>query len=72
MSNQEIQKNRRIEAFMKEYGELVAKHRVDFANFPVFIPREDGRGAFDVRVQTVPIDMDELKKAQLDKSFISK
>lgn len=72
MSNQEVQKNRRIEAFMKEYGELVKKHNVDFANYPVFLPRQDGSGSFDVRVQVTPIDLEEIKKAQLDKAFISK
>ena len=42
-------------AFMKEYGELVEKHQVDFATYPVFIP--DGQGGFKIVVQSTPIDL---------------
>lgn len=42
-------------AFMKEYGELVEKHQVDFATYPVFIP--DGQGGFKIVVQSTPIDI---------------
>lgn len=38
------------EAFIKEYGELVAKHHIDFAAFPMFIP--DGAGSFKIAIQT--------------------
>lgn len=67
-----MNKEEKIKKFMAEYGALVEKYQVDFANFPVFMPREDGKGAFDIRIQTVPVDLEELKKHQLDKSFISK
>ncbi len=42
-------------AFMKEYGELVEKHQIDFATYPVFIP--DGQGGFKIVVQSTPIDI---------------
>ena len=42
-------------AFLKEYGELVEKHQVDFATYPVFIP--DGQGGFKIVVQSTPIDI---------------
>ena len=47
-------------AFMKEYGELVAKHQIDFATYPVFIP--DGQGGFKIVVQSTPIDISEQAK----------
>lgn len=51
------------EAFMKEYGELVEKHQVDFATYPVFIP--DGQGGFKIVVQSTPIDISQqLKKEE--------
>lgn len=45
----------RVESFLKEYGELVKKHNVDFATYPVFVP--DGQGGFKVVVQNTPVDM---------------
>lgn len=48
------------EAFIKEYGELVAKHGFDLASYPVFIP--DGQGAFKVTVQTTAIDVSNVPK----------
>jgi hypothetical protein len=47
----------RTDSFMKEYGELVAKHKIDFASFPVFVPDESGRGSFKVVCQSVPVDI---------------
>jgi len=44
-----------IKDFVKEYGELVAKHGVDFACYPVYIP--DGSGGFKVTVQNTPVDI---------------
>jgi hypothetical protein len=52
----------KAEAFMKEYGELVAKHGFDFAAYPVFIP--DGQGGFKVVVQSTPVDMSKMKKPE--------
>lgn len=31
-----------IELFVKEYGELVQKHQVDFVHLPVFVPVQGG------------------------------
>lgn len=42
-------------AFMKEYGELVDKHGIDFAQYPVYVP--DGQGGFRTVVQTTPISI---------------
>lgn len=47
-------------AFMKEYGELVEKHQIDFATYPVFIP--DGAGGFKIVVQSTPIDISNQPK----------
>lgn len=44
-------------AFLQEYGELVAKHQMDIAAYPVFIP--DGEGGFKVTVQSTPVDISE-------------
>ena len=48
------------EAFMKEYGELVEKHQVDFATYPVFVP--DGQGGFKIVIQSTPIDISNQPK----------
>ncbi len=47
-------------AFMKEYGELVEKHQIDFATYPVFIP--DGKGGFQIVVQSTPVDISNQPK----------
>lgn len=44
----------RVAAFLSEYGELVKKHGVDFASYPVYVP--DGQGAFKVVIQSTPVD----------------
>ena len=46
---------KRGEEFIKEYGELVQKHKMDFATYPTFVP--DGNGGFKVMVQTTAIDI---------------
>jgi hypothetical protein len=46
--------------FLKEYGELVEKHQMDFATYPVFIP--DGQGGFKIIVQSTPVDISEQPK----------
>lgn len=48
------------EAFLKEYGELVQKHQMDFAAYPVFVP--DGQGGFKIVVQSTPIDISNQPK----------
>lgn len=45
----------RAQLFIKEYGELVAKHKMDFATYPMFTP--DGEGGFKITVQNTPVDM---------------
>ena len=47
----------RIEAFTKEYKELVDKHKVDFANWPLFSPTKDGK--WEITLQSMPIDIKE-------------
>lgn len=47
-----------LQSFVKEYGELVKKHQVDFASYPVFVP--DGNGGFKVIVQNTPISTKNL------------
>lgn len=55
------------DAFLKEYGELVHKHKRDFASYPVYVP--DGQGGFKTIVQTTPVDI----SSQPTKSpFVSK
>lgn len=51
----ENEKNDRINAFIKEYGELVTKHKIDFATYPVYIP--DGQGWFKTGIQNTPVDV---------------
>jgi len=41
------------EAFIKEYGELVTKHNLDFAYYPAYVPLPDG--GFKTIIQTTPI-----------------
>lgn len=54
----------RAKEFVKEYGELVKKHQIDFASYPSFIP--DGQGGFRVVVQNTPVDItNQPKKSPL-------
>ncbi len=53
IKNEEL--NGRVTDFLKEYGELVGKHKVDFATYPMFIP--DGNGGFRVITQSTPVDV---------------
>lgn len=41
--------------FLSEYGELVGKHKVDFASYPVWVP--DGTGGFKSIIQSTPVDI---------------
>jgi len=45
----------RKEEFVKEYGELAKKHNMDFANYPIYVPNEDG--SFKTMIQTVTVEM---------------
>lgn len=58
---------KRGEAFFKEYGELVEKHQVDFANYPMFIPDKDG--SFKIIIQSTPVD---VKNRPKPSPFIAK
>jgi len=49
------QNSEKIQLFLKEYGELVEKHGVDFASYPMFVP--DEKSFFRVIVQSVPVEM---------------
>jgi L-rhamnose mutarotase len=53
--------------FIKEYGELVQKHGVDFASYPVFVP--DGKGGFTITIQNTTV---ETKKHPVKSPFIAK
>ena len=44
---------KKIDEFLKEYGELVKKHEVDFINFPMYQPNKDGH--WETVIQTRPI-----------------
>lgn len=61
-------KESKINDFLSEYGELVKKHGIDFASYPVFVPDENG--AFKIICQTTPIDLSEIKKANNKDGFI--
>lgn len=52
----------RQQAFLKEYGELVEKHNIDFATYPVFVPSQSEPGAFKVVVQNTPVDISNAPK----------
>lgn len=41
--------------FMKEYGELVEKHKMDFASYPTYVP--NGHGGFETIIQNTPVDI---------------
>jgi len=47
--------NERVNVFLKEYGELVSKHGIDFACYPTYVP--DGKGGFQTIVQNTPVDI---------------
>lgn len=42
-------------AFVKDYGDLVEKHQVDFAQYPVYVP--DGQGGFRTVIQNTPVSI---------------
>lgn len=45
---------KRAEAFLADYGELVKKHNIDIAAYPVYMP--DGKGGFDTVIQQSTVD----------------
>ncbi len=51
------------EAFMKAYGELVEKHQIDFATYPVFIPAGPEKpGRFEIVINSTPVDISNQPK----------
>lgn len=54
----------RAEDFIKEYGELVGKHNMDFAHYPMFVPAGDG--SFKVILQSTPVDVTPKDDVQKD------
>lgn len=44
---------KKVDAFMVEYHALVEKHKIDFANYPVYIP--DDKGGFRTIMQSTPV-----------------
>lgn len=57
---------KRVDDFMAEYKALVDKHKVDFANYPVYMP--DGSGGFKTVLQSTPVD---ITKLSVKSPFIS-
>jgi len=49
------EKVERVNAFLGGYKELVDKHKIDFATYPLFVP--DGQGGFKVIIQNTPVDI---------------
>lgn len=47
----------KVEAFMKEYGELREKHRLDFISVPVYQPNEKGNWDLRIKIQVATIDI---------------
>lgn len=45
----------RSEAFFKEYGELVEKHKMDFVHMPYFIPTQDRQFGVTIASQVVDV-----------------
>lgn len=56
----------RAEAFIKEYGELVKKHDVDFSSYPQLVPKD---GVFVLVVNATTVDM---KNKPVPSGFVEK
>ncbi len=50
-NKEEFQK--KAEAFIAEYGELVKKHKIDLAHIPVYLP--DEKGGFVTTIRSYPV-----------------
>lgn len=46
----------KIDAFIKEYGELREKYRLDFISLPVYQPNEQGTWELKIQTQVAMID----------------
>lgn len=60
----------RIDAFMKEYGELIDKYKVDIFSFPVWIP--DGKGNFVTVMNKQPVVTDRPRPTPSPEEFVPK
>lgn len=56
--NEEVKQ--RVNAFLSEYGQLVEKYKIDFINYPQWVP--DGQGGWKMLVHTQPTDTTNLPK----------
>ena len=59
---------KRASAFIKEYGELVKKHKMDFVNYPAFVPDGIADGGFKLIIQSGPVD---VQDQPVQSSFVS-
>lgn len=57
MTKEIKENNERIQAFIKDFGELRDKHKVDIAAWPMYVPND--KGTFDLKIQMQPIDISE-------------
>lgn len=46
----------KIDAFIKEYGELREKHRLDFVSIPTYQPNAQGTWELKIQTQVAMID----------------
>jgi hypothetical protein len=60
----------KAQAFLKEYGELVERHQMDFATYPMFVP--DGAGGFKIRIQSTPVNLPPKEEAPVESTFMEK
>jgi shikimate 5-dehydrogenase len=56
----------RAATFIKEYGELVKKHEVDFSAYPQLVPKD---GVFVTVINTTTVDM---KNKPVPSGFVEK
>ncbi len=56
-----------IDAFLKEYGELVAKHKVDFVTYPLWQP--DSKGGWMMTIQNQAVS---TKDQPIKSPFVAK
>jgi hypothetical protein len=57
--------NEKIKMFMHDYQELVKRHKVDWANYPMFVP--DGKGGFRVIIQSTLVEVPQNQDEQFVK-----
>jgi len=53
---------KKITAFLQEYGELVKKHSIDFATYPQYQPSQAVPGTWETRISITPIKVDTTEK----------